>query len=182
MKGKSKRHSQKRGSILEVLTNGPRKKFRVLWNDSSTDEVFPNSLEKIPASAPTGPFIGPTIAGRDTPLPHREDELYEMDSQPSSDDDDSVMSIDLQDDNEVPPEDGALATPDGPPQRYFLSLHFLIVFSNFSHVMLRLNMENVDEAQVLIALATNTPLAVNEAPPPPENVMIEPPVPPPPPR
>jgi len=117
VKGKSKLLIQKRGRIAEVITEGPKKKFRVEWNDSTSGVIFARSLEKIAADEPPGILIGPQIGGNDIRAPHREDDYYIENEEESDSGHSSDGQENLDEDNELHPEDGLVDPPDGPQRR-----------------------------------------------------------------
>ena len=52
VKGKSKLLLRKRGRVVEVISDGPKKKYRVDWTDSTSGVIFGRSLEI--SDLPTG--------------------------------------------------------------------------------------------------------------------------------
>jgi len=111
VKGKSKLLKRKRGSVAEVIAEGSRKKYRVDWTDLTSGVIFGRSLEKLSAVGSPAPLIGPILAEHETPVPRREDDLYEENDSDSDDDIGSVGEPVSDGDNELQPEDGLVEGP-----------------------------------------------------------------------
>jgi hypothetical protein len=122
VKGKTKLLQRKRGIITESITEGTKKKLRVEWSDSTSDVVFARSLEKIPDVGAPGPLIGPTLGANLLSTPHREDNFYEDEGEDSESDVDSERDRDHGEDNEIPPEDGLIESPNNQPIRCVFSV------------------------------------------------------------
>jgi hypothetical protein len=124
VKGKSKLLLRKRGRVVEVISDGPKKKYRVDWTDSTSGVIFGRSLEILPDNDAPNPVYGPRNIDLTPPVPPREDDNYRENDDESNDEAESDRDGSLGGENELQPEDGLVEVMEGAQCRY----NFLLIF------------------------------------------------------